>query len=274
MNNYIYQIALILVCLTIASEQLAAKQLSASEIVHRANQISYYAGQDGRAKADMIITDDKGRKRQRQMILLRKDIAETDDLEDNAYLSEQKLYVYFTHPTDVNRTGFLVWKNVTANDERWLYLPSLDLVRRIAASDKRTSFVGSDFFYEDISGRNINDDHHELIDTTNNYYVIKNTPHDPASVEFQFYKMYIHKETFIPVQIEYYDQKNELYRLGKTLKVETIQGYPTITKASMENLKAGSSTIMEYSDIQYNIDLTNEIFSERYLRNPPQKFLY
>ena len=274
MNNYIYQIALILVCLMLASEHVSAKQLSAGEIVHRANQISYYAGQDGRAKADMTITDDKGRKRHRQMILLRKDIADTDDLEDNAYLSEQKLYVYFTHPTDVNKTGFLVWKNVTANDERWLYLPSLDLVRRIAASDKRTSFVGSDFFYEDISGRNINDDHHELIDSTSNYYVIKNTPHDPASVEFQYYKMYIHKETFIPVQIEYYDQKNDLYRLGKTLKVETIQGYPTITKASMENLKAGSSTIMEYSDIQYNIDLTNEIFSERYLRNPPQKFLY
>lgn len=274
MNKYSYQIALILVCLVIASEELAAKQLSAGEIVHRANQVSYYAGQDGRAKADMTITDDKGRKRHRQMILLRRDIAETDELENNAYLSEQQLYVYFTHPTDVNRTGFLVWKNVTANDERWLYLPSLDLVRRIAASDKRTSFVGSDFFYEDISGRNINDDHHELIETTNNYYVIRNTPYDAASVEFQFYTMYIHKETFIPVQIEYYDQKNELYRVGKTLKVETIQGYPTITKASMENLKSGSSTIMEYSDIQYNIDLTNEIFSERYLRNPPQKFLY
>lgn len=268
------QLNLLIVCLLFVCGQPFAEQLSADEIVHRSNQISYYAGQDGRAKADMTITDDKGRKRHRQMILLRKDIAETDILENNAYLSEQKLYVYFTHPTDINKTGFLVWKNVTTNDERWLYLPSLDLVRRIAAGDKRTSFVGSDFFYEDISGRNINDDHHELIETTDNYYVIKNTPVDPSSVEFQFYKMYIHKETFIPVQIEYYDQKNELYRLGKTLKVETIQGYPTITKASMENLKAGSSTIMEYSNIQYNIDLANEIFSERYLRNPPQKFLY
>ncbi|MCP5251474.1 MAG: outer membrane lipoprotein-sorting protein [Nitrosomonas sp.] len=274
MRKYLFQLIGVAACLILAEGQTLAKSLSANEIVHRSNQISYYAGQDGRAQADMIITDDKGRKRHRQMIVLRRDIADTDELENNAYLSEQKLYVYFTHPTDVNKMGFLVWKNVASNDERWLYVPSLDLVRRIAASDKRTSFVGSDFFYEDISGRNINDDHHELIEITNNYYVIRNTPNNPAAVEFKYYKMYIHKETFIPVQVEYYDQKDELYRRGKTLKVDTIQGYPTITEASMENLRTGSSTLMKYTNVQYDIELTDEVFSERYLRNPPQQFLY
>lgn len=265
---------LLIVYAALACSQVIAKQLSADEIVHRSNMISYYSGQDGRVQAEMLITDDKGRKRQRQMIILRKDMANTDALENNAYRSEQKLYVYFTHPSDVNKMGFLVWKNIASDDERWLYIPSLDLVRRIAASDKRTSFVGSDFYYEDISGRNIDEDNHELIETTDNYYIIKNTPNSPSSVEFNYYKMYIHKDTFIPVQVEYYDMKGNLYRVGKALKVETIQGYPTVTKASMENLKTGSSTIMEYSEVKYDLGLIDEIFSERYLRNPPQRFLY
>src|SRR5690606_38275237 len=114
----------------------------------------------------------------------RKDAASTDAIENGAYRSEQKFYVYFTRPADVNKMGFLVWKKLDTDDDRWLYLPALDLVKRIAASDKRTSFVGSDFYYEDVSGRDIDEDHHELIDTTDNYYVLKNTPRNPSSVEF------------------------------------------------------------------------------------------
>jgi len=265
---------LLIVCSTLVCGQVAAKQLSADEIVHRANKTSYYAGQSGRVQAEILITDDKGRIRQRQMIILRKDLSNTDALENNAYRSEQKLYVYFTHPSDINKMSFLVWKNITSDDERWLYLPSLDLIKRIAASDKRTSFIGSDFYYEDISGRNIDEDKHELIETTDDYYIIKNTPNNPLSVEFNYYKMYVHKDTFIPVQVEYYDVKGNLYRVGKTLKVETIQGYPTVTKASMENLRTGGSSIMEYREVKYDIDLTDDIFSERYLRTPPQNFLH
>ncbi len=264
---------LIIACLTLASGQVAAQSLSIDDIVHRANKASYYEGQDGRAQVEMTITDDQGRTRHRRMVILRKDMPETDALENNAYRGEQKFYVYFTRPADVNKMGFLVWKNLDTDDERWLYLPALDLVKRIAASDKRTSFVGSDFYYEDVSGRDIDEDRHELIETTDNYYVIKNTPNDPSSVAFDYYKMYIHKESFIPVQVEYYDAKGNQYRIAKALKVDTIQGYPTVTKASMENLKAGSKTVMEYSEVEYDIGLPDDIFSERYLRKPPRKFL-
>ena len=156
---------------------------------------------------------------------------------------------------------------------RWLYLPALDLVKRIAASDKRTSFVGSDFFYEDVSGRRLDEDTHELLETTENFYVVKNTPKKPQEVEFSHYKMFIHKSSFIPVQVEYYDDQDNKYREAKALAVETIQGFPTVTKASMEDLRTGSKTIMQYRKVEYNIGLDDELFSERFLRKPPKKML-
>jgi outer membrane lipoprotein-sorting protein len=266
--------SIVAICLLVfASGQVAAQSLSVDDIVHRANKASYYEGQDGRAQVEMTITDDQGRERHRRMVILRKDMPETDALENGAYRGEQKFYIYFTRPADVNKMGFMVWKKLDADDERWLYLPALDLVKRIAASDKRTSFVGSDFFYEDVSGREINEDRHELIETTDSYYVIKNTPNDPSSVEFNYYKMYIHKDSFIPVQVEYFDAKDNSYRIAKALEVETIQGHPTVTKASMENLKTGSKTVMEYSDVEYDIGLPDDIFTERYLRKPPREYL-
>ncbi len=266
-------IPLILLTLSGLNPELQAATPTVEEIVNHANRVSYYEGKDGRARVHMTITDAQGRSRERRMIILRRDAADTDEVAGGAYRSDQKFYVYFTRPADVNKMVFMVWKKLAGDDDRWLYLPALDLVKRIAASDKRTSFVGSDFFYEDVSGRDIDEDRHELQKITDNYYVIKNTPRDPSSVEFAYYLMYIHKGTFLPIQVEYYNDKGDKYRIGKALKVETIQGHPTVTRASMENLRSGSKTVMDYQGVKYDLGLPESLFTERYLRKAPRKYL-
>jgi len=251
----------------------ASAELTVDEIIHRANLAVYYQDKDGRAQVQMTITDRQGRERERRLTILRRDDADSDALEDNAYWSEQQYYVYFQRPSDLNRTVFMVHKHLGADDDRWLYLPSLDLVRRISATDKRNSFVGSDFFYEDVSGRNIDLDEHELIDTTDQFYVVKSTPKDPATVEFAWYESYIHRESFIPVQTSYYKAGGEKYREARALAVETIDGYPTVTKAQMKSLETGSTTVMEYLSVEYGIGLPEDIFTERYLRRAPREYL-
>ncbi len=266
------RLTVLLISLFLAASAIAADP-TIEEIVNRANLATYYQGKDGRAHVKMTITDSQGRKRMRKLTILRWDQPDTDELENGAYRGKQKFYVYFSRPADVNKMVFLVWKNLDKDDDRWLYLPALDLVKRIAASDKRTSFVGSDFFYEDVSGRDIDEDEHELLKTTDKYFVIKNTPKDPSSVEFAYYMMYIHKKTFLPIQVEYYDAQDKKYRVAKALKVENIQGHPTVTKASMESLNQGSKTVMEYSSVKYDTGIPEDIFTERYLRKPPRKYL-
>ena len=168
---------------------------------------------------------------------------------------------------------YLVDKHTAKNrdDDRWLYLPALDLVKRIAASDKRTSFVGSDFLYEDISGRSLDDDTHELIQTTDKLFVVKNVPKEPEKVEFGYYNVSIDRKTYVPVKMEFYDKKGKLYKTIESAKVETIQGFPTVVKSVVSNLQTGSKTEMEFSKVKYNINLKDNIFTERYLRRPPRE---
>ncbi|HQL41704.1 MAG TPA: outer membrane lipoprotein-sorting protein, partial [Candidatus Omnitrophota bacterium] len=116
------------------------------EIVNKANLASYYAGKSGQSDVVMTITDAQGRQRTREFRILRLNVKEG---------GEQKFYVYFRRPTDVARMGYMVWKNIGKDDDRWLYLPALDLVKRVAATDKRSSFAGSHFVYEDVSGRGV-----------------------------------------------------------------------------------------------------------------------
>ncbi len=232
------------------------------EIVEKANLMAYYQGDDGKAHVHMEITDSQGRKRKRDFIILRK------DKEDGG---EQYFYVYFRRPADVRRMIFMVWKHPGKDDDRWLYLPALDLVKRIAASDKRSSFVGSDFLYEDISGRSIEEDTHELAKEEEGFYVIKNVPKAPDTVEFSYYLVWIDKKTFMPMKAEYYDKAGKKYRVIEALEVEEIQGFPTVVRSKASNIETGSSTVLTFSKIKYNIGLKEEIFSERYLRRPPRE---
>ena len=232
-------------------------------IVTKANIVAYYQGDDGKATVNMVITNKQGQTRERQFNILRKDV------EDNG---DQKYFVYFLKPADVRRMTYLVHKFVDPekDDDRWLYLPALSLVRRVAAGDKRTSFVGSDFLYEDVSGRSLTEDTHELIETTDEFYVIKNTPKKPDTVEFSYYNVSIDPNNFVPMKMEFYDKQEQLYRTIESLEVETIQEFPTVVKSIVKDLKTGSQTEMEFTNVQYNIEL-DDIFTERYLQRPPQE---
>jgi outer membrane lipoprotein-sorting protein len=256
------------------SQVAAAEDLSVQKIVNNTNRVAYYQGKDGRAKVFMLITDSQGRKRQRQFTILRWDQRRPSEKHTgDQYAGNQKYYVYFNRPADVNKMVFMVWKHVDRDDDRWLYLPALDLVKRIASREKRTSFVGSHFLYEDVSGRTIDADVHELIKTTENYYVLKNTPKEPETVEFAYFTMWIHRKTFVPIKTEYYNDRNEKYRVYEALKVDTIQGYPTVTKARMKDLRTGGETVLQYRDVRYDIDLPEDVFTERYLRRAPAQYL-
>jgi outer membrane lipoprotein-sorting protein len=258
---------------------------SVADIVDKTNRVAYYQGADGKAKVSMTIKDKMGRKRTREFTILRwdkpdplkkappKGAKEGTGKVDDSYCGDQKFYVYFTKPADVAKMVFMVWKHLGKDDDRWLYTPGLDLVNRIAASDERTSFVGSDFFYEDVSGRGVAEDRHELVETTKHYYVLKSTPKNPKKVEFAHYKMWIHKSSFVMVKTEYYDKKGKKYREYEAKGVKKIQGFPTVTKSLMRDLRTGSETTLEYSEVKYNVGLPESVFTERYLKRKPRKYL-
>lgn len=255
-----------------AEEQGPSDVPSVDEIVQKANIMAYYQGQDGKSYVSMKITDKNENVRTREFIILRKNEEKGGD---------QKYFVYFQRPPDVRRMVFMVHKHVgeDRDDDRWLYLPSLDLVNRIAASDKRTSFVGSDFLYEDVSGRGLKEDTHELIKVTDDSFIVKNVPKEPETVEFAHYNVTIDRKTYMPMKMEYFDKNDTLYRLIESKKVENIKAeengrevvYPTVTESVVKDLRTGSTTEMTFSKVQYNIGLEDDIFTERYLRRPPRE---
>jgi hypothetical protein len=253
------------------------EELTADQIVRKANQVAYYQGGTGRADVEMTIYNADGEVRgRRELVILRRNDSVDEDSKDSL---DQKMYAYFLKPADVRGTVFRVWKNADPDedDDRWLYSPGLDLVNRIASGDKRTSFVGTHFFYEDVSGRQITDDEHELRQTTKNYYLVRSRPKEPDMVEFSHFDTYILRSNFMPYATYYYDKEGDKYREYQVMKIEKIDGFPTVTRAVMRDLREQgpktAHTVAEYSDVEYGIDLPEDIFTERYMRKAPRQYI-
>jgi outer membrane lipoprotein-sorting protein len=212
----------------------------------------------------MIIVDSQGREQRRQFTILRRTLEVGGD---------QEFLVAFSRPSDVRGTIYLVKKHVGDDDDRWLYLPGLDLVKRISAGDERTSFVGAHYFYEDISGRGPDEDIHELVETTDQHYALKHIPKETARVEFASYVTWIDRETWLPIKIEYSNAAGKVYRRIEVLETKQIDGYPTVVSSRTSNLTSGGHTDMQFRYIAYDMGIPADVFTERSLRNPPRQWL-
>ena len=109
-------------------------------------------GRDGRFELKMRLFDRQQRVRERDLTILTMRPRPAGAAPGTAG-SGDRVLIRFTYPNDIRDTAFLVWEHPGGEDERFLYLPALGRVRRIAGAETQDSFVGSDFTYEDISGR-------------------------------------------------------------------------------------------------------------------------
>lgn len=246
---------------------VAQERPAPEDIVASAYDVFYYPGNDMKARVLMHLINKDGKERVREMTMLRRNEPEGGG---------QKYFLYFHQPGDVRDMTFMVWKNPQRDDERWLFIPAIKLVRRVAANDKRSSFVGSDFTYEDVSGREVEEEIHAFVreEVLNGRpaFVIRSVPKDEKSTDYSRRLAWIDKETFVLWKEEYYDKRNELYKVFTADEVRQVQGLWTISKRTMKNMQNGHRTEVSFSEVAYNVGLEESLFTERYLRNPPARW--
>lgn len=242
--------------------------ITGDEVMKKSQEAFLYAGKDFKARVMMKLISKGGQERVREMTMLRKNAG--------APGGEQKYFIYFFQPADVKDMTFMVYKYPAKDDDRWLFVPAIHMVRRIAAQDKRSSFVGSDFTYEDVSGRDLEDDTHAIAKEeklgARDCFVIKSTP-KAGDVDYRHKLSWIDKVTFLPVKEEYFDRKGEPYKVFTADEVRDVKGLPTVTKRTMKNLQSGHSTEVAYMKVDYNIGIEDNLFSERFLKQPPKKWI-
>jgi hypothetical protein len=185
--------------------------------------------------------------------------------------------IRFTYPNDIKGTAFLVWEQPTADDERFLYLPSLGRVRRIAGSEAQESFVGSDFTYEDISGREFDDYTYRMLEgagtpttwtapdgSSHPVYVLDSRSR-AATAKFPRVISLVRQDNFIVVRAEVRNRRDEVQKTFEAIRVERASGYWTVLEMRMSDALQRTRTELVLEKVEYNIGLTADHFSRREL---------
>lgn len=223
-------------------------------------------GDNSISKMKMILIDKNGKKRIRDLKTFSKDKGE-DTLK----------VMFFLSPADVKNTGFLTYDYDDSNkdDDQWLYLPELRKVKRIASSDKSSSFMGSDFTYSDMTSRNIEDYTYKVMKEatvgghkTWQLLVVPKTQKTIDETGYTKSIMFVRQDNFVVVQALNYVKSGGKLKYMKILGLEKIDGVWSTTKIQMTTKKGKKTlhkTILEFSDIKYNQDLDESFFATRTL---------
>jgi hypothetical protein len=261
----------------LASSTPRVQPLTADEIARRVRDRD--TGRDSRSTLRMKLFDRHGRARERAMTLLtlrgRGAAGASSTAPDG-----DRLLIRFTYPNDIRGTGFLVWEHPQSDDERFLYLPSLGRVRRIAGTETQESFVGSDFTYEDIGGREFDDYSYALLDEnaswpapgagTGGAWRLESR-RKIGSVQFPRVVSLVLKDSFVIVQADIYNKRNEKQKVYTVRRLAQIKSVWTVMDAEMTNSLEKSRTELTIEAADYNVGLKEADFSRRELERPLPK---
>jgi hypothetical protein len=178
--------------------------------------------------------------------------------------------IVFQRPANVTGTRFLTMDTAKGDSDRWIYLPSLDRVRRIAASESGGSFMGTDFSYDDISSmdRDISLDTHTILreETLNgkSCYVIQSVPKN-SSYQYSKTISWVDKVSFLIYKSEMYNRRDELAKVMEMSDFKDVQGRLTPMQTKISTVTAGSSTMIYMEIIKYDDQIPEGVFTTNYL---------
>jgi outer membrane lipoprotein-sorting protein len=212
------------------------------------------------SRSRMVITAKNGSTTERVI-----DQYSKDDAQGN-----ERMMIVFQNPASVKGTRFLTIDKTGGESDRWIFLPSLGKVRRIAASESGGSFMGTDFSYDDMSlmSRKAEEDTHTILreEPVNSVpcYVIQSIPRES---DFPYSKIisWIGKSDGISYQSEMYDQRGTLAKTLELSALKDVQGRVTPTQTTVRTISAGTSTTIFMDIIKYDDPIPEGVFTTAFL---------
>lgn len=180
---------------------------------------------------------------------------------------DSKSIMFFQSPADVKGTGFLSWQydNPDKDDDKWLYLPAMKKVRRISGSSaKKENFMGSDFTYDDMGGRSVDEDEHTLKGEETlkglTCWVVESKALEDDAV-YSKTVSWIRQDALIPVKVEFYDRMGKLLKTLEASDISRENGFWTTRKLEMTNVQRNHRTVILIEKIEYDIAMNESLFT-------------
>jgi len=182
---------------------------------------------------------------------------------------DSKSVLRFTAPAEVKGVALLVVNHPDRASYQWMWTPAIERDRRIALQDRSTRFFGTDFSFEDLEERDVNQFDYSLAgeDTVDGApcWKVTSTPKQTKSSQYTRSTVWVRKDNYALARIENYIRDQVVRRLGYS-EIQNVQGIWTARQLEMADLRRGSRTRLTLEKLQYNVPFKDDDFSLQAIR--------
>ena len=249
-------------CLSSAVAVLA--QTDAHAIVARVYEQD--TSRDVTLRATLEITDKDGHSVKKRFVLRR-----------IGSFGNGKTLVRFTDPPDIRGVALLSINQPGATDRQWIYIPATERVRSVTPRERSEPFAGSDFTYEDIAERSLEDFTYKLLPAEDmieghKTFKVEATPVSPDRSQYKYIYYWVAQDVPCILHAQMYDQDGNLLREMHATGLRKESGIWGARRTEIRTVPAGTKTVLTIDQIHLNTGLDEAMFTPEALeKNPPEK---
>ena len=180
-----------------------------------------------------------------------------------------KSTIRFTAPAEVKGVVLLIFNHPDKASDQWMWTPAIERDRRIALQDRSTRFFGTDFSFEDLEERDVDQFDYVLLGEEpiagEACWKIQSAPKQTKSSQYTKSIVWVRKDNYATARIDSF-VKDEVVRRLDNADFRNIQGVWTAHELTMAEVKRGSRTKLTLDRVQYNIDLKDSDFTLQAIR--------
>jgi outer membrane lipoprotein-sorting protein len=180
-----------------------------------------------------------------------------------------RMVLRFTAPAEVKGVALLVVNHPDRASDQWMWTPAIERDRRIALQDRSTRFFGTDFSFEDLEERDVDQYEYSLLgdDTLDGVSVwkVQSVPKQEKSSQYTKSVVWIRKDNYAFARIESYVKDDVVRRLNYS-DIQNVQGIWTARQLEITDVRRGSRTRLTLDKLQYNVPMKEEDFTLQAIR--------
>jgi outer membrane lipoprotein-sorting protein len=183
-------------------------------------------------------------------------------------LGEEFSLIQITDPARDRGTAFLKREN-----EIWNYVPNIDRTIKMPPSMMSQSWMGSDFTNDDLvrESSTIEDYEHRILREESyegrESWILELIPKPEAPIVWGKVLIWVDKDQYMQLRVENFDQRDELANTIEFTEIREMDGRMVPSKLTLIPAdKPDHKTIMQYRNLEFDINLDEAFFSQQNMR--------
>ena len=178
-------------------------------------------------------------------------------------------YLEVVAPDELEGIRFLFLERPHGENEQYIKVKASRNAVRVQEGIRTQPFLGSAFYVSDLVMPELDDYTYKYLGkdvvSGRSVSLVEMTPKDPTAAVYAKTILALDAKDLLILRREFFDKNGDKVKVWTIDKVEQVDGIWTLSGQEMRNLKDSSKSRLDVSDIKYNAELPDVMFTPKYL---------